>query len=448
MKSESSATPLIAERSQDQADTAEALRQANAQLAAQNEQLQALARKLQASHAEVQAANQQLQALNASLESRVEERTADLRRRTLQLQGLARQLTQAEESERQRIAQLIHDNLQQLLVGARFYLDACAVRPQAKPFQKELQELAGMLMECLQASRSLTAELSPAALNEGNLRAGLEWLARWYTQRHGFAVRVEGSSQVLIDVAEIRVTLFQAVRELLFNALKHANTTEARVQLDVTSERVVVTVSDQGAGFDPAKVGGSQALVGGFGLFHIAERLAFLGGKLDIWSAPGQGSRFTLVVPNPRAAAEPETVPPAAPAVPPPAAPRSNKIRVLLADDHELVREGLGRALKDQPDFEFVGEAVDGRQAVDLSVQLQPDVVLMDVSMPVLTGIEATQILRTQQPATKVIAISMFNDDLNRRDMFQAGAVEFVDKTGSVAAIFAAIRQHAQKPEA
>jgi DNA-binding NarL/FixJ family response regulator len=115
-------------------------------------------------------------------------------------------------------------------------------------------------------------------------------------------------------------------------------------------------------------------------------------------------------------------------------------IRVLLADDHRLVRAGLAGLLDTAPDIEVVGEAADGRQAVELSAAVTPDVILMDLSMPVLDGIEATRLILDRDPAIRVIALTSFADKDKVSDMLASGAVGYLLKDSEPAELLAAVR--------
>jgi DNA-binding NarL/FixJ family response regulator len=103
-------------------------------------------------------------------------------------------------------------------------------------------------------------------------------------------------------------------------------------------------------------------------------------------------------------------------------------IKVLIVDDHAIVRHGLSRSIQQQEDMEVVGQASDGRVAVELAKKLSPDVVLMDVSMPFLNGIEATREIIRESPDTRVIALSMHSAKRYVREMFRAGASGYLLK--------------------
>ena len=116
------------------------------------------------------------------------------------------------------------------------------------------------------------------------------------------------------------------------------------------------------------------------------------------------------------------------------------KIRILLADDHALVRQGFRMILAAQPDMEIVGEAGNGREAVALAGELQPDVVVMDVAMPELNGIEATRRITTASPRTRVLALSMYKDSVYVREILRAGARGFLLKDAIDRDLLAAVR--------
>ena len=128
-------------------------------------------------------------------------------------------------------------------------------------------------------------------------------------------------------------------------------------------------------------------------------------------------------------------------------------MRVLLVDDHPLVRHALGRVLAIEPDIDIVGEAANGQQAIALTYQLHPDVVLMDVSMPVLDGIQATRAIHAEMPGVVVIGLSMFLHDQQVAAMRAAGARDYVAKSappedllGVMRACYA--RLHEERPAA
>jgi two-component system, NarL family, response regulator NreC len=118
----------------------------------------------------------------------------------------------------------------------------------------------------------------------------------------------------------------------------------------------------------------------------------------------------------------------------------SQKIRILLADDHAVVRQGFKLILGAQPDMEIVGEAGNGREAVELAGKLRPDVAVMDVAMPELNGIEATRRMGEAAPRTRVLALSMHKDSVYVREILRAGARGYLLKDQIDSDLLAAVR--------
>lgn len=231
-----------------------------------------------------------LEAANRTLEARVEEGTAEVRR-------LATALTLAEQEERRRVAHLLHDDLQQRLHGLQItmaLLDRAIDDGDEHRSDRLVEKTAEALAEAATLARSLSHDLAPPVLRGGDVADLLHWLADWARDLHGLTVEVDAES--VAGVAEaVRVLLYRALRELLFNVAKHADTDSARVTAERSGEAVRVVVEDWGAGFEPTAPGADAA---GMGLASVRERLDLVGGAFDISSAPGRGTRVTIEVPS------------------------------------------------------------------------------------------------------------------------------------------------------
>jgi CheY-like chemotaxis protein len=215
----------------------------------------------------------------------------------------------------------------------------------------------------------------------------------------------------------------------------------ARLQVRRLGSCVCLAVCDRGRGFDPKEL--RETI--GFGLLSIRERTELLGGRMRIRSTPGAGSVFFVAVPDgpkleDRRQTEQDGVVFSAPSSvlgPPPSA---SRLRVLLADDHEIVRAGLVSVLGEEETLEVIGEATNGREAVELADQLRPDVVVMDVSMPVMSGAEATRRIKQDLPRTRIVSLSVVEKPDVREEMYQAGAESYILKTAPTEELLAAIR--------
>jgi signal transduction histidine kinase/CheY-like chemotaxis protein len=406
--------------------------------------------------AQLRTQKEELRRAREDTERQVHERTAELRRvvqqleeeivqrqkaeevlrqQSSQLRSLASELSFVEQRERSRMAAVLHDELQQLLVGVKLQL-ASLLRGKDEAVSRAALETEGLINQSLAVTRSLTSELNPPLLDEG-LAPALDWLARSMHERYRLAVTVTGAESVPPLPEPLQAVLFNAVRELLFNVVKHAQVQSATVRITALDRQLQIEVADAGAGFDPSQLATGRSS-GGFGLFSVRERLELLGGRLEIESAPGRGTRFILVAPvdstaRPLARTKPR----------PEKAGRQKeprKIRLLLVDDHTIVRQGLCQLLAAEPDFEVVGEASEGLAAIEMAKKLVPDVVVMDVNMRGMNGIEATRAIRTSLPNVQVIALSMFEEAQHGRTMRAAGALAYLSKMGPSTILIETIR--------
>jgi DNA-binding NarL/FixJ family response regulator len=116
------------------------------------------------------------------------------------------------------------------------------------------------------------------------------------------------------------------------------------------------------------------------------------------------------------------------------------KVKLLVADDHKIFRQGIKKLLEEESDLQVVGEASDGREAVKKATELKPDVILMDIAMANLNGLEATRQIKKQLPSAKVIMVTMHKNEEYVLQSFQAGASGFILKEGAVEELVSAIR--------
>jgi signal transduction histidine kinase len=241
----------------------------------------------------------QLANLNQTLEQRVAKRTAEAVEQAQKLRLLSAELSLAEEAERRRIAEMLHEDLQQLLVAARMQLAALCKTRDAGEREPIAREIADVLERSFQLTRSLSVELAPPVLYEHGLAAALEWLAAETRKNYNVAVTVEADSLANPKVADVRIFLFRAVRELLLNSVKHAVGSAVRITMQhLRPDKVRIIVADGGPGFDPTSLDDKRTGSQTFGLLNIRDRVRSFGGKFHIDSGPKRGTQITLWLPR------------------------------------------------------------------------------------------------------------------------------------------------------
>jgi signal transduction histidine kinase len=235
-------------------------------------------------------------------QAQLAEQALALERSNRQVRALASALTLAEQRERRRISQILHDHVQQMLYGVqmRTYLIGLDTPEESRAYiQEHLTEMEALVEEAIQSTRTLTVELSPPVLQSEGLGAAFNWLANQMGRLYDLHVKLDLSQDYQLTSEDLRVLIFQLVRELLFNVVKHAQVDEARVFMYLEGDQFVVCVEDDGVGFDATTLAQDEERdAGGFGLYSIRERLALFGGEVTITSEFGKGTQVALKLPQ------------------------------------------------------------------------------------------------------------------------------------------------------
>jgi PAS domain S-box-containing protein len=220
-----------------------------------------------------------------------------VRERTEQLTSLTAELSLSEERERRRIATELHDQVGQTLIMSKIKLESLSHALSSERFGKLVGEIREYVDQSIEEIRSLTFQLSPPLLYEVGFEAAVEWLGEEFEEKHGFQVEFQDDGRKkLLDEKSI-VALYQIVRELLVNVAKHAKAKKVRVSVEKVSNKIKISVADDGAGFDSLNCMQRKNKKSGFGLFNIRQRIEYLGGEFLIESEIGQGTRATLLLP-------------------------------------------------------------------------------------------------------------------------------------------------------
>ncbi len=313
-------------------------------------------------------------------------------------------------SERNRLALELHDVVSQKLFSLVLTAEAAATQldrdiPAAR---QQLERLGELAREALDELRSLIFGLRPPDLERDGLEGALRKEVQMLSGVHGVEIELTSDRSDGDGDAARNLALMRIVDEALHNALQHAHAQHIHVSL--TNEGIEVT--DDGVGFEPDK---PELRSHHLGLTSMEERARELGATIEIRSAPGAGTKVRLKVAR-------------------------RVIRVLLVDDHAVVREGLRAFLELQDGLEVVGEAADGEEAVVEATRLTPDVILMDLVMPKLDGVGAMRRLRESVPSARVVVLTSFLEDERVLPAIQAGAAGYLLKNTEPAELARAVR--------
>ena len=357
-----------------------------------------------------------------------------------ELRALTGRLLQAQETERRRIARELHDDLNQSLALIAVELDLLAQDPPGPgaPLDGRVRELSGRVKQTvLRRARPLAPVLHPTKLEQLGLVAALRGLCNELGQAHGLGIdfAAEGVPSSIPD--DTALCLYRIAQEALRNVIKHSGARHARVELRGSPDAVSLRIADDGSGFDPAlgrRQGrarpGQHAGEAAPGRRRDRDRLPAVGRGADRRPHPagapsgraGRRPGKTLRTGNPPGYHESVDA-----STPGEAAMR--RPRVLLADDHRLVREAFARLL--EADCDVVGAVADGRALLEAAPDLRPDIVVLDIAMPLLNGLDAARQLKRLMPEVKLIFLTVSEDPDLAAEAFRAGASGYLLKNSA-----------------
>ena len=209
-----------------------------------------------------------------------------------ELQSLTSQMSLIEEHEKRRIATELHDCIGQPLALSKIKLSQLNKMSPSNELKDIIGELLELIELTIKETRTLTFELSPPILYELGLSQAFKWLIDQFREKHGLKITLEDNEFKKPFDHNIRFFIFQAVRELLVNVVKHAKATNVKIRVINDDKKFTITVEDDGVGFS-----GSPENISSYGLFNIRERMNHINGQFNIDSNPGDGTKVTLVVP-------------------------------------------------------------------------------------------------------------------------------------------------------
>jgi CheY-like chemotaxis protein/two-component sensor histidine kinase len=342
-----------------------------------------------------------------------------------------------QDEERRKISRELHDMTGPVMSSVLMNLavverDTAVLSEQSRAALREAEALA---RRCTSDIRTMSYLLHPPLLTEVGLAAAVQWFLDGFSQHTGIDTHLEAPADLGRLPDETEISLFRVVQECLTNIHKHAHSRTATVRMQIADEKLTFEVIDQGKGF-------AHELTEGFGIKGMRERLYELGGSLKIAStAAGTTVRATLpLADRPKVA---DTVAKA-------------KARLLLVDDHEIVRQGLASLLQGVDGFEICGQAATGEDAIREADRSTPDIVIMDLRLPGIEGLQATRSILKAHPDTDVLIFTVDESEQVLREALKAGARGCLTKTDAGSSLLSMLKtlvaerhsQHGARPDA
>ncbi len=332
---------------------------------------------------------------------------------------LSGRLIHAQEEERRRIARELHDDFSQRLAVQSIELDQ--LREKLPESEVEGRSRAGKLLKGLRVMssdvRALSHRLHSSRLQLVGLGPALSGLCEEVTRKHKVDVSFREHDISMTLSKDVALCLFRIAQEALNNVVRHSQAKSALVELTANSMAISLLISDQGKGFER----GLNRTGRGNRAHRHAREAADCGrqalGKFGGHPRDGRACPNTLVWRYRRSAGRNRTGG---------GKPVMSRPRVLIADDHQMLADALTTML--EPRCDVVGRVKDGRELVDAAGGLQPDVIVLDIAMPRLNGLDAARQLKAKMPGVKLIFMTMHEDPYLVGEAFRAGASAFLLK--------------------
>jgi two-component system NarL family sensor kinase len=355
------------------------------------------------------------------------------------LRQLSGRLLQLQDEERRRIARDLHDVTGQKIALLSMSLDRLGrlVGSSSDEVQETFEETRDVVRKVGEEIRTLSYLLHPPLLDESGLGSAVRWYAEGFQKRSGIHLSVNIAPALGRLSTEVETALFRVVQESLTNVHRYSGSPDAEIKIYTNGAELCLEIVDHGKGIEAgsvrASIDGIASL--GVGIPGMRERLRQLGGQLEVDFARN-GTRVVANVPLKQTEAE-------IPAIPEdtetparennrdfdPAVRGDARRRILIADDHEVMRRGVRGLLESHNEWAVCGEAFEGKEAVVKSRELRPDLIIMDINMPGLTGIAAAQQIRRENPSAKILFFSVHESAQTVREVVNAGAQGYVAKS-------------------
>ena len=359
-----------------------------------------------------------------------------LRVSELSLRQLSARLLKLQDEERRRIARDLHDTTGQKIAVLSMTLDRLAklVDTRKVDVKEALAESRDVVGKIGEEIRTLSYLLHPPLLDECGLASAVLWYAEGFKKRSGIHLDVSIDDDLVRLTTDAETALFRVLQESLTNVHRYSGSPSAEIRIFQSGRKVHLEIVDHGkgvkAGTERSSFAGAPTL--GVGIPGMRERIRQLGGQLEV-EFSNEGTRVYASLPTEAYSEEPsqsngelfrdkenfQANPRQRPDV---------RKRILIADDHEVMRRGVRGLVESQEEWSVCGEAIEGNEAISKTRELHPDLLIMDVSMPGMSGIEAALQILKNDPNVKILFFTMHDSPQMMREISNVGAWGYVAK--------------------
>ncbi|HSY31498.1 MAG TPA: response regulator [Verrucomicrobiae bacterium] len=354
-----------------------------------------------------------------------------LRVSELSLRQLSARLLKLQDEERRRIARDLHDTTGQKIAVLSMTLDRLAKlvdtrKADVKDALAESRDVVGKIGEEI---RTLSYLLHPPLLDECGLASAVLWYAEGFKKRSGIHLNVSIDEELVRLTTDAETALFRVLQESLTNVHRYSGSPSAEIRIFQSASKVHLEIVDHGkgvkAGTERPAFAGAPTL--GVGIPGMRERIRQLGGQLEV-EFSNEGTRVYASLPT---EAFTEEIEPARDKENFQANARQRPVvrrRILIADDHEVMRRGVRGLVESQEEWSVCGEAIEGNEAINKTRELHPDLLILDISMPGVSGIEAALQILKDDPNMKILFFTMHDSPQMMREISNVGAWGYVAK--------------------
>ena len=337
-----------------------------------------------------------------------------------ELRNLALHLQNVREEERTEVAREIHDDLGQLLVAIRLNMDLLdgELPKDKRAYSDIMNSIDNQIEAALDSTDLLYKRLRPSILEEIGLGAAVSNECTQIERQHKISCEYNQNFREINLGKDRSLAIFRIAQEAFTNVTRHAEATEVKASLLRKEGKLELTVEDNGKGITKENLFSPYS----FGLLGMRERVGFLGGEIKISPIMGGGTKVFVSVPLSMVK-------------------EKSGIKIIIADDHAFVREGLKKVIDKAHDIEIIDEASDGKEALEKALDVKCDVLVLDISMPKKSGFEVLKELKKKRPEIRVLILSVQPERDSGPIAERAGADGYLTKSESPKKLIEAIRK-------